>query len=136
MAGLFVVGVAGLGGAFLWVTECFGDLSEQEATAAAEVLEDADAGATGEEFFAEGGVEGGVDAVGDQDEVDIGIGEEGAREVGVRAADGVVGCRLMVIEEAKDDFEDLGVSADDQDINRMNGGGVVDGRVGNWHSSA
>ena len=130
MAGLFFVGVAGLGGAFLWVTECFGDLSEQEATAAAEVLEDADAGATGEEFFAEGGVEGGVDAVGDQDEVDIGIGEEGAALVGVGAADGVVVCRFVLVKEAKDDFEDLRIFSDDEDINGLGSG------VGYWHGSA
>jgi len=128
MAGLFFVGVAGLGGVFLWVAECFGDLSEQEAAAAAEVLEDADAGATGEEFFAEGGVEGGVDAVGDQDEVDIGIGEEGACLVGVGAADGMEVRRLMVIEKAKDDFEDLRIFSDDENIDGMGDG--------NWHGSA
>jgi hypothetical protein len=113
----------------LWVGECFGDLAKEKAAAAAIVLEDADAGAAGEKFFAEGSVDGGVDAVGDQDEVDIGIGEEGAGLVGVGAADGAVVCLFIFIEEAKDDFEDLGIPTDDQDINGMNG-------IGNWHGSA
>lgn len=107
-----------------------GDLAKEEAAAAAEMLEDADAGAEGEEFFAEGGVEGRVDAIGDQHEVDIGIGEEGAGLVGVGAADGVVVCWVMFIEESKDDLEDLRVSTDDEDIDGL------DGCVGNWHSSA
>jgi hypothetical protein len=111
------------------VSECFGDLAIEEAAAAAVMLEDADAGTAGEKFFAEGGVEGGVDAVGDQDEVDIGIGEERAGLIGVGAADGVVVCRFMFVEEAKDDFEDLRIPTHDQDINGMNG-------IGNWHSSA
>jgi len=116
MAGLFLFG------------ERFGDLAKEEAAAAAVMLEDADAGAAGEKIFAEGGVESGVDAVGDQDEVDIGIGEEGARLVGVGAADGVVVHRLMVIKEAKDDFEDLRILSDDENIDGMGDG--------NWHCSA
>ena len=91
------------------------------AAAAAEVLVDADAGAAAEKVFAEGGVKGGVDAVGDQDEVDIGVGEKGADLVGVGGSDSMVLCRLMLIEETKDDFEDLGVFADDEDIDGMSG---------------
>ena len=110
--------------------EGFGDFAEEEAAAAAEVLEDADAGAAGEEFFAEGGVEGSVDSVGEKDKVDIAVGKEGAGLFWLSAADGVVVRRFVLIEKAKDDLEDPAVSTDDQDIDRMGGG------VGNWHSSA
>jgi hypothetical protein len=106
----------------LWVGEHFSDLAKKETAAAPIVLEDADAGATGEKIFAEGSVEGGIDAIGDQDEVDIGVSEEGACLVGVGAANGVIVCRFMVIEESKDDREDLGVFADDQNIDGMGDG--------------
>ncbi len=103
-------------------SERCGDLTKQEAAAAAVMLEDANAGAASEKIFAEAGVEGGVDDIGDQDEVNIGVREEGARLVGVGTADGMVGCRLVVIEEAEDDFEDLGIFTDDQNIDRMGDG--------------
>jgi hypothetical protein len=127
MAGLFLrVGLAAR--VSLYVRQGLGDLAEEEAAAAAEMLEDEDARAAGEEIFPKGGVEGGVDAVGEQDEVDIGIDEEGARLIGVGAADGMVVRRLMVIEKAKDDFEDLRIFSDDENID-----GMCDG---NWHCSA
>jgi hypothetical protein len=129
MAGLFLrVGLAAR--VSLYVRQGLGDLAKEEAAAAAEMLEDEDAGAAGEEIFPKGGVEGGVDAVGDQDEVDIGIGEEGAALVGVGAADGVVVCRFVLVKEAKDDFEDLRIFSDDEDINGLGSG------VGYWHGSA
>jgi|SRR5580698_793546 hypothetical protein len=111
-----------MAGLFLWGSERCGDLTKQEAAAAAVMLENADAGAAGEKIFTEVGVEGGVDAIGDQDEVNIRVREEGARLVGVGTADSMVGCRLMVIEEAEDDFEDLGIFSDDQNIDRMGDG--------------
>ena len=120
MAGLFLWVTAMV--VWLWVGERLGNLTEEEAATAAVVLEDADARATGEKIFAKRCVEGGVDAVGDQDQVDIAVGEERACLVGVGAADRMVVCRLMVIEEAKDDFEYLGVFTDDQNIDRMGDG--------------
>jgi len=115
-----------MAGFFLF--EGFGDLAKEQAAAAAEVLEDADAGTAGEEFFAKGSVEGGVDAIGDEDEVDVGIREEGAGLIGVSAADGVIVRLFILIEEAKDDLEDLGVFTEDQNIDGVG--------AGNWHSSA
>jgi hypothetical protein len=111
-----------MSGLFLWGGERCGDLAKQEAAAATVMLEDADARAAGEKIFAEAGVEGGVDAVGDQDEVNIGVREEGARLVRVGTADSMVGCRLVVIEEAEDDFEDLGIFTDNQNIDGMGDG--------------
>ena len=99
--------------------ERFSNFAEQEAAAAAEVLEDAGAGAAAEKFLAEGGVKGRVNAVGNEDEVDVAVGEERAGLVGVGAADGVIGWGFVLIDKAKDDFENFRVPADDQDINRM-----------------
>ena len=110
--------------------ERFGDLGKEEAAAPAEMLEDADAGAAGEEIFAKGRVQGDIDAIGDQDEIDIGIGEERTALLGVSAANGVVIHRLMLVEKAEDYLEDLRISPDDQDIDR------TAGCVGNWHDSA
>jgi hypothetical protein len=109
--------------------EGFGDLAEEEAAAAAVVLQDGDARVADQEFFAKGGVEGWVDTVGDENEVNIAIGEEGASLIGVGGADGVVvGATgevvggLVLVEEAQHDLEDLGVFPDDEDID-----------IGDWH---
>jgi len=71
--------------------QCLGDLGEEETAAAPEVLEDPCAGAAGKKFVTQGGVEGGVEAVCEEDKVDIGVGKEGSGLVGVGATDGVTG---------------------------------------------
>lgn len=99
--------------------EGLGDLREKEAAAAAVVLEDADTGAAGDKFFAQGGVHGGVDAVGDKDKVDGLAGKERAGDIGVGAANSVPGGLLIIVQQAKHDLEDIGIFPHDQDIQGM-----------------
>ena len=80
------------------------------------MLQDADAGASGEEFFAEGGVDGRVDAVGHQYEADVTACEKFAGLVGIGRPDGVIAGLRVFVEETKDDFEDVGIHSDDEDV--------------------
>ena len=100
----------------MWSGPGLGDFAEEESAATAVVLQDADAGAAGEEVFAEGGVEGRVNAVGHQHEADVAACEKFAGLIRIGGSDGVIVGFFVFVQETKDDCQYFGILSDDEDV--------------------
>ena len=92
------------------------DLAEEKSAATPVVLKDAYFRLAAKKFLPERSVYCGIDTIGDEDQVNITACKKLTGQMGIGGTDGMIMGLLVFIQEPKNDFEDLGILTDDEDV--------------------